>query len=121
MMEIRMARGDLETRTIKLKTKSGEVYGMYPNDIYFTVKKNANDHDYIFQKRLSNDTIVYVGQGEYRFTIQPEDTDGLPFGTYEFDIEVVKSDTTNVKKTFCGTLVLAKEVTHHYNEVSGNE
>ena len=119
MMEIRMARGDLETRTIKLKTRSGEVYGMYPNDIYFTVKKNANDHDYIFQKRLSNDTIIYTNLGEYKFSTQPEDTNGLPFGTYEFDIEVVEDE--EVKKTFCGTLVLAKEVTHHYNEVSGNE
>ena len=119
-MEIRMARGDLETRTIRLKTKSGEPYGMYPNDIYFTVKKNASDRNYIFQKRLSDDTIVYVDTGEYRFSILPEDTDGLPFGTYEFDIEIVKHDTTNVKKTFCGTLILSKEVTHHYNEVSGN-
>ena len=117
-MEIRMARGDLETRNIKLKTKSGDPYELLPNDIYFTVKKNANDKDYVFQKRLSDGTIIYVGIGEYAFSIQPEDTDGLSFGTYDFDIEVVKNNA--VKKTFCGTLVLSKEVTHHYNEVSGN-
>ena len=113
-MQIIMARGDIERKTIWLKNKDGTAYATVPDEIYFTVKKNANEHDFLFQKKMSDGTIAQVDTGKYQFTIQPEDTDGLGFGTYDFDIEVVKEGL--VKKTFCGTLKLEKEVTHHYNE-----
>ena len=113
-MEIKMARGDLERRNIILKDSSGSTYQTTPDEIYFTVKKNANDHDFLFQKKLSDGTISLVETWKYQFSINPEDTDNLNFGSYDFDIEVVKDG--EVKKTFCGTLTLAKEVTHHYNE-----
>ena len=112
-MEIRMARGDMEMRTILLKNSSGTAYSTVPDEIYFTVKKNANDHDYLFQKRLDSG-IVFVETGKYQLVILPEDTDGLKFGTYDFDFEIVKDG--EIKKTFDGTLILGKEVTHHYNE-----
>ena len=113
-MEIRMARGDIESRNILLKNRDGTPYATVPDEIYFTVKKNASDHDFLFQKKIADGTIALVEPGKYQFTIEPEDTDNLGFGTYDFDIEVVKDG--EIKKTFCGTLSLAKEVTHHYNE-----
>ena len=112
-MEIRMARGDMETRTILLKNSSGTAYSTVPDEIYFTVKKNANDHDYLFQKRLDSG-IVMIETGKYQLVIMPTDTDGLAFGTYDCDFEIIKEG--EIKKTFVGTLVIAKEVTHHYNE-----
>ena len=117
-MEIRMARGDLETRSFTLKNKDKTVWSTEPDEIYFTVKKTAEDHDFLFQKRVSDGTIVKLETGKYQFTIEPEDTDNFEYGTYEFDIEVVKNNS--VKKTFCGKLVVTKEVTHHYNEVTND-
>ena len=109
-----MARGDLETKTFNLKTKSGQVFSTEPDEIYMTVKKASRDHDYLFQKKMSDGSIVKVETGKYHFTILPEDTDNLDFRDYVFDIEIVKDGM--IKKTFCGKLVIGPEVTHHYNE-----
>lgn len=118
-MEIRMARGDIEPKTFKIQYANGTLYEDIPDEIYFTVKNKASDHDYKFQKRLSDGGIVMVEPGKYSFTINPEDTNNLNFGaSYDFDFEIVKGN--ELKKTFCGKLVLEKEVTHAYNEVNAN-
>lgn len=114
MMKIEMARGDIHKQRFTLLGGDGQPYAEPLDNIYFTVKKNANDKDYKFQKRLSDDDIVWVEAGTYQFTIMPDDTNGLPFGDYDFDIEVVRSGT--IKKTFLGKFILGKEVTHAYNE-----
>ena len=113
-MEIKMARGDIVTKTITIKNPDGTAYSDTPDNIYFTVKKYHTDHDFKFQKRLSDGGIVNTDTGKYQFSIQPEDTNNLPFGDYDFDIEIVKAPL--LKKTFNGKLVLDKEVTHAYNE-----
>ena len=113
-MEIRMARGDLESRQFLLKNPSGETFTTEPDEIYLTVKKTADDRDFIFQKRLSTGGIAKVVTGKYQFTIMPEDTNNMNYGDYAFDIEIVKNGL--IKKTFCGRFILDKEVTHYYNE-----
>lgn len=113
-MEIRMARGDILSKSFTIKNKDGTVYSETPDEIYMTVKVSARDRAYKFQKRLSDGGVVNIGPGRYQFTIQPEDTNGLGFGPYDFDIEIVKSPS--LKKTFCGKLMLEKEVTHACNE-----
>jgi len=113
-MEIRMARGDMETRQFLLKNSSGQTYSTAPDEIYFTVKKTADDKDFIFQKRLSSGGITLIETGKYQFVIEPEDTNQMKYGEYVFDIEIVKDGL--LKKTFCGKLILEKEVTHYYNE-----
>ena len=114
-MEIVMARGDLETRTFQIVDADGEPYTEQMNDIYMTVKKTPKERSVIFQKRISNGTISYLGDGMYQFVIEPHDTDGLAFGDYVFDIELIKQD--EIKKTFCGLLKLMPEVTHAVNEM----
>lgn len=113
-MEIRMARGDIKTKTFTIRRKDKSVYQDTPDEIYFTVKKYHTDHEFLFQKRLSDGKIASIEAGKYQFTIQPEDTNNLDFGEYEFDIEIVKAP--NIKETFCGILNLDKEVTHANNE-----
>lgn len=113
-MEIRMARGDLVTKTFRLLKKDKTTYETEPDEIYFTVKTVASECDFKFQKRLSRGEIIRVEQGKYQFTILPQDTDGLLFSNYDFDIEIVKEGT--LKRTFTGQLVLTKEVTHACNE-----
>jgi len=113
-MEIRMARGDLESRQFLLKNASGETFTTEPDEIYLTVKKTADDKEFIFQKRLSTGGITLVQTGKYQFVIEPEDTNKMKYGDYAFDIEIVKNGL--IKKTFLGRFILDKEVTHYYNE-----
>ena len=115
MMEIYMARGDMLPVPFLVKGPDKSPYTEEFDNIYMTVKKYANDKNYKFQKRLSDGGIEQIGDGEYQFTIEPSDTDCLPFGDYDFDIELVIDEF--LKKTFCGVLHLEKEVTHRYNEV----
>lgn len=113
-MEIRMARGDITSRSFTIKNKDGTVFDETPDEIYFTVKESARDRDYLFQKRLSDGGIIGIEDHKYQVTILAEDTNGLNFGTYDFDIEIVKEPS--LKKTFCGKFILEKEVTHACNE-----
>ena len=119
-MEISMVRGDLETRTFQIRSPDGqggtEPFTETLDDIYLTVKKNPNTRDFKFQKRLSNGTILPLGDGTYQFTIRPEDTDGIDYGEYGFDIEIVKDG--EIKKTFTGIFRVTEEYTHAANEVT---
>lgn len=112
-MKIEMARGDLFVLPFALFIDNVQS-DMELDNIYFTVKKRYTDKKALIQKKLSDNTITSDGQGSYVITIDPEDTEDMEFGSYEFDIEVVK--LPSIKKTFIGTLELTKEVTHHYNE-----
>lgn len=114
-MDIKMARGDMETCSFVIRSPNGDPFTETFDNIYMTVKKDKNDRNYKFQKRLSDGGIYSVGEGQYQFTIEPEDTDNMAYGEYLFDIEFVIEG--RLKKTFVGTLILLREVTHHYNEV----
>lgn len=113
-MEIAMARGDLLKKSFTIRGPNKEAYTETMDDIFFTVKKTAEEREFKFQKRLSDGGIESLGDGRYQFTIDPENTDGLPYGDYVFDIELFIDGA--LKKTFLGKFILLKEVTHHYNE-----
>lgn len=112
-MLIKFARGDSHQAGFVMK-RNGSIVDDPFDEIYFTVKRNYSDRDFLFQKTLSNGGIVYGGDGRYTIFIQPEDTNGLEFGDFDFDIEVKNND--GYKRTFYGELKLTKEVTHYYNE-----
>lgn len=115
-MQITMARGDRLTKSFVVK--SGQTVFTEPFDnIYLTVKKHADDKEYLLQKRLSDGGVESIGNGKYQFTIEPGDTDQMGFGDYDFDIELVIDGM--LKKTYIGVFKLTKEVTHLYNEVIG--
>lgn len=112
-MKITMARGDLYTLPFGVYIDD-TLFAESMDDIYFTVKKNHYNRDFIFQKKVSDGSIASDGQGSYVVRILPEDTNELSLGTYDFDFEIVKAP--NIKRTFTGVLELTKEVTHWYNE-----
>lgn len=116
-MQITMARGDMLTKSFAVKTTGGTAFTDPFDNIYFTVKKHADNTEYLLQKRLSDGGIESVGSGVYQFTIEPGDTDQMGFGDYDFDIELVINGI--LKKTFTGKFTLMKEVTHLCNEVIG--
>ena len=120
--DISFARGDTWPLKISVKYKSTSDYVDFDfDDVYFTVKKNFTDTSYKFQKRLSDGSITADQEqiGCFHVKIMPEDTDGLAFGQYVYDVEVVKKDgdKIGIKKTLSGNLYLTSESTHASNEV----
>ena len=113
-MEINMHRGDLQEIEFEVIDGDSEpIEGI--TEIFWTVKRSVHDKNFVIQKKLSDNTIQSV-DATYYFTIRPEDTDGLAFGEYPFDIEVIGE---GLKKTFLGLLNLEKEVTYSSNEGDG--
>ena len=113
-MLIEMARGDVFSFSFGLYI-DGVLFTEEMDNVYFTVKNSHYTHDPLFQKKTSDGSIAGDTNGSYTVTINPEDTDDLDFGSYEFDIEVVK--LPGIKRTFTGTLIIGPEVTHRSNEV----
>lgn len=111
-MIIEFARGDTYQKGFLLKQNDQVVTDTF-SEIYFTVKQNYEETDYVFQKKMSTGGIADNGSGHYTLYIEPSDTNGLSFGEYDFDFEFV---ATGYKKTFAGVLKLTKEVTHQANE-----
>lgn len=115
-MEITMPRGDIRPVRFIIRSPNGGKNDTVSDfdEIYFTVKQNFRMKPFLFQKRLTTNEIALQEDGSFQFTIQPQDTDHLMFGTYYFDIEVVKEE--EIKQTFVGSLILTKEATYSENE-----
>lgn len=113
MLTINMPRGDIRQVAFSVSNDGAET-GIEITEIFFTVKKQYEDKRYLFQKRLSNGTIIKDEAGNYIFTIEAEDTDNLDVDEYVFDIELVGE---GLKQTTVGKLVLTNEVTRRCNEV----
>lgn len=114
MLNITMARGDIEACPFDITDSNGQLLDIDFDEIYFTVKRNFSDRTFLFQKRLGAGTIEKIETGKYTFTIEPNDTDYLSFGKYVFDIELLYEN--EIKKTFTGILTLTEESTHYVNE-----
>ena len=113
-MEITMPRGDIRPVRFLIKGENGDPASVLFTEIYVTFKKSFIDKTYLFQKRLSDGTVLQLDVGDYEFIIMPEDTDGLKITDYVFDIEVLYED--QIKQTFVGKLILTNEVTFAENE-----
>lgn len=111
---VTMPRGDIRVVHFSVGDSTGENTNIEFTEIYITFKNNCKTNDYLFQKKLSDGSVIATSDGEYQFTIKPEDTDDLQFGTYVFDIELIYG--SQLKQTFIGDLELTKEVTFASNE-----
>ena len=110
---IDLIRNDSLTLTFKRIDGSGEVITEEADKIFFTVKQNNITNTVVFQK--TKDDMEFV-DGTYTFTILPEDTVNLPYGTYKYDLEVVNGE--DYKKTISiGDFNILDEVTFASNEV----
>ena len=112
-MEI--TRGDYKKFKFQRKNKNNEVITEIPEKIFFTVKQNNYETNYLFQKRL-NDGIEYtLDDHYYRIEILEQDTEKLAYGDYVYDIEIiVDGKTKTIKKD---TIKITEETTHKANEV----
>ena len=113
-MRIAMARGDIHYERFVIANPDGTQAEIDFDKVYFTVKKSFKETRYIFQKKLSDGTIEKLSPGDYQVKITPEDTAGMPFGNYVFDIQVQFGDT--IKQTFPGEFAILNEATYPENE-----
>lgn len=106
-----MPRGDI--RNIRFRILNGSEVFTDLDEIFFSVKRSVSAKNVLFQKRLSREEITLDGD-YFIFKIEPADTDDLDYGTYVFDIELIKGDT--IKQTSVGRFILTEEVTFATNE-----
>lgn len=109
-------RGDNKSVKFQRKTSQGAVIESVADEMFFTVKSSSTITSAKFQKKLSDGSLSFdESDFYYRFEILPEDTNGLSYGTYEYDIERI----SNGKKLTLtvGELAITKEITHAENEV----
>ena len=97
---ITLTRGDSATfgLTVKQNTSS---YDFSRDTVKFTVKKNVNTDDILFQKTFSNGVI----------NLTPSDTSDLKYGTYYYDVQL--KNTSNGIYTVIppSKFIVAPEVT----------
>lgn len=113
---MQLTRGDSKTiRFRRISKETGEVITKLPLEVYFTMKEDYRKEDYIFQKTLENGIVFNEEDNYYYLTIKPEDTDGIEFGIYNYDIQIV--DEEDYKHTITGDIKITREVTWSENEV----
>lgn len=109
-------RGDTKYFKFQRKKKHDEsIITKLPDKLYFTIKYDYNIDDVIFQKTLENGIEFNAADNYYYITIDPKDTNNLPYGKFVYDIEVIKDE---IKQTIAiGEIEIVNEVTFANNEV----
>lgn len=111
-MLIEFARGDYKSLSISVTGYAGKI-----EEIYFTVKENANSSKVLLQKSIGNGIEYSEEIQKYVLKIEPTDTDNLEMNRiYGFDFEIC-AENGNFKRTFTGQLHLTNEYTHTKDEV----
>ena len=102
---LEITRGDTTAIGITVRGLDGA-----PMELYFSVKKNYNDKNYIIQKTLE-DGITDDGENRYVVRIESEDTETMTFGKYVYDFEIT---VNNSRKTLLkGDFIVDPDVTRH--------
>ena len=112
MYNLSIIRGDTIPLKFQRKDNEGNVIMIEADKAYFTVKKNVSQTNVLIQKTL--DDMTLDEEGVYHFTILPEDTDGLDYGTYVYDLEIIQNEiVTTISR---GEFIIESEVTFAENE-----
>lgn len=110
---LHIIRGDSKAYKFQRKYFSGEVITDRPDSLYFTIKRNYNVKDFVLQKNIEH--MSYDDEDEcWHFTLEPSDTENLPYGHYVYDIQAVQNGfKTTISK---GDVYIDTEVTFKENE-----
>ena len=77
---IELTRGDTARFTVDIIDDESQVYTMRSEDeLVFTVKDDIDDIEPVIQKIVTGDNMIHI---------KPEDTSGLDFGNYIYDVEL---------------------------------
>lgn len=111
-MLIEFPRGDYKSLSITITGYAGKI-----EELYFTVKENANYSKVVLQKKIGNGIEYSDEIKKYVLKFEPSDTDNLEMNKiYGFDFEVL-AEHKKLKKTFTGQFYLTSEYTHTKDEV----
>lgn len=113
MLKLTMPRGDIRNIKFSINDSTGIIEEPF-DEVYFTCKRGWTQQDFIFQKKLSDGTIIFDTEGYYHLAIESTDTSSLTYGEYVFDIQIVSG--TTLKQTSVGQLKITEEVTFISNE-----
>lgn len=115
-MDLEFTRGDTKVFKFRLRDRQKQPLNLTSTDkLYLTAKKDANSNAVLFQKTIGNG-IELKEDGYYHVTINPDDTNQLPYGSYGYDIQV-KTGTGKVTTLIVATITLTEEYTHKGDEV----
>lgn len=77
---IELTRGDTARLAVTLAQEDGKAYEVQPGDILtLSLKKSVNDTKIAMQKTITGGNVFYI---------QPEDTEGLEFAKYKYDVQL---------------------------------
>lgn len=80
---ISITRGDSAIFALAIKKADGSPYKIAEGDtVIFTIKKSTFDTKIITQKKVVNGVV----------RLNPDDTKGLEYGTYYYDVELTQAD-----------------------------
>jgi len=115
-VDIEFPRGDTYVYGFHLVDKNRQpvIIDDDETEIYFTVKKNQNTSEVIFQKRYTRDEIKQDENGLYYLIINANDTNQLKYGTYGYDVTIKSGEFVSTQ--IIGTITLTTEYTHKANE-----
>jgi len=104
--------------TLKLKAQrigaDGNPILVQAQEIYFIVKRNWTDSTALVTKDITN--MTFDQEGYYHFTIKPEDTENLPYGTYVWDFTPVDDNNVYRAKPAKGYFVVGNSAGWIINE-----
>lgn len=107
-LNIENTRGDTLSFGVEIEDLGQEL-----DTAYFTCKQNPDDDTPLFQKSLDNGiTLDHITDNKYYYVVRiaPDDTKGLEFGKYYYDLQIgVNEDIFTVAK---GILTLEYDVTN---------
>ena len=83
-------------------------------EIYFTVKRKWTDKEPLIIKDLND--MTFDEDGYYHFTIDPSDTENLPYGKYVWDFTPVNDDNAYRFKPAHGYFVIGNSACWIVNE-----
>lgn len=100
---ISLTRGDTLSLLLDVRNSSGTEYEPAEGDmIVFTMKKSCSDATALITKEIDTDDLTLV--------LDPEDTEGLAFGKYVYDIQITLANGDVDTIIPNGTFKLTEEV-----------
>lgn len=112
-MNFTLVRG--ESFPVEFEIKDEGNNNLLADEVIITCRKLPfEDSPILFQKKLSDNTITYL-DNKYKFVILEDDTKDLDYGTYGYDIKIIKDELI---EKFVGSISINEE---YNNEYSSND
>lgn len=105
---MRMVRGTTQNIVVTIQNEDGTTYKLQSGDkLIFGVKLNPENSEYDIKKIVQNAD----SEGNCVISLIPEDTVGLAFGKYFFDVGLQTADGEFYMIVECDDFIIAKAVT----------